>query len=398
MKKTLITISKIILGILAISIPFKAVIYLAGDVIEIYEYTQLKWVALLICAIGFYISGLINSKTSLKIIPLLYVSLLLFIPLRCFYFPLIYFLCLFATISLLLTRKEINRKVKWPSFTLMAGLFIYFLFSQPLIIKPEGIIKKNQYGELTNGNTIWDFSEEKSKLLPESVFIGLNDKELDLKSLKNKTLYISFWATWCGPCRQEKPELEKLKNDFKNNPNIVFIDISVDHNKENWKKFIDSNKPTGIQLISKDYAKTRNLFELPGIPAHIVANSEGKYAKERSIQRAHKLLSDSIYLDGFINKRLPEVAIKQNRLEDFRIIESVKPDSTKVVYYTTTGKNRLLANQLNTLFDIIRKKQNKKFANLLIEKKPISNKDSIIYKVQFYLNNIDPKEIIKQMK
>jgi len=180
---------------LAISIPFKAVIYLASNVIQIYEYTQLKWVALLICSTGFYISGLINSKTSLKTIPLSYISLLLFIPLRSFYFPLIYFLFLFATISLLLTRKEINRKVKWSSFTLMASLFIYFLFSQPLIIKPEGIIEKNQSGELTNGNTIWGFSEEKSKLLPESVFIGLNDKELDLKSLKNKTLYISFWAT-----------------------------------------------------------------------------------------------------------------------------------------------------------------------------------------------------------
>ena len=158
-----------------------------------------------------------------------------------------------------------------------------------MIIKPKGVLEKNQYGELTNGNTIWDFSEEKSNLLPETIFLDLKDSPLDLKSLKSKTLYISFWATWCGPCHLEKPELEKLKATFKNNKDIVFIDISLDHNKSNWKKFIDTNKPNGIQLISKDYAKTRSLFELPGIPAHIVVNSEGKYVKERSIIRAPQI-------------------------------------------------------------------------------------------------------------
>ena len=142
MKKILITISKIILGILSIIIPFKVIAYLLSDVIRIDNYTQLKWVALIICLLGFYISGLINRKTPLKYIPFLYISLLLFIPIGCFYFPLIYFLFLFATISLLLTRKEFRNKTKWVSLILMSGLFIYFLFSQPLIINTEKYVKK----------------------------------------------------------------------------------------------------------------------------------------------------------------------------------------------------------------------------------------------------------------
>ena len=221
MKKTLITVSKIILGILSIILPLIIIVYILTDFIRIYEYDQLKWIALLICALGFYISGLINRKTHLKFIPFLYTSLLIFIPMRCFYFPLIYFLFLFATISLLLTRKEFNSKIKLASIILISGLFIFFLFSQPLIIRQGKIIKKDQYGELINGKTIWDFTEKKSNLLPESVFLNSQSKSFDLKSLKNKTLYISFWATWCGPCRAEKPQLEKLKADFKNNSNIV---------------------------------------------------------------------------------------------------------------------------------------------------------------------------------
>ena len=223
---------------------------------------------------------------------------------RCFYFPLIYFLVLFATISLLITRNEINKTIKLASIGVMSGLFVYFLFSQPLIIRQGKSIKLNQYGELINGKTIWDFTEKKSNILPETVFLDSQSKSFDLKSLKNKTLYISFWATWCGPCRAEKPKLEKLKADFKNNSDIVFIDISVDGDEEKWKKYIESNKPSGIQLISKDYAKTRNLFNLSGIPAHLVVNKKGEFGKARIIENAYSLISDSVHLNKFLQPDL----------------------------------------------------------------------------------------------
>ncbi len=388
MKKTLITISKIILGILSIILPFIIIVYLLTNVVRIYEYDQLKWIALLICTLGFYISGLINKKTPLKLIPFLYISLLIFIPMRCFYFPLIYFLVLFATISLLITRKEVNKTIKMTSITVMSGLFVYFLFSQPLIIRQGESIKIDQYGELINGKTIWDFTGKKSNLLPESVFLDSQSKSFDLKSLKNKTLYISFWATWCGPCRAEKPQLEKLKASFKNNSDIVFIDISVDGDEEKWKEHIESNKPSGIQLISEDYAKTRNLFNLSGIPAHLVVNKKGEFGKARAIENAYSLLSDSIHLNKFINRKLSK---KTNSfdIENYRIVKYVEIDSTNVVYYTTNEKNRLLATELNDYVDTIRKKEKTNFINLLIEKFPTQNNDSIIYKVIFNKSKVE---------
>lgn len=382
MKNILITISKIALGILFIIIPFKIIAYLFSNVILIQDYTLLKWVALLICFLGFYISGLINRKTPLKFIPLLYISLLLFIPIGCFYFPLIYFLFLFATISLLLTRKEFSSKIKWASLVLMSGLFIYFLFSQPLIIAQ---------GNKLNGKTIWDFSSKKSNLLPESIFLDSKNNSFDLKSFKNKTLYISFWATWCKPCLVEKPELDKLKADFKSNPNIVFIDISIDGDKDAWGKYLEKNKPNGIQLISKNEGKTRSLFELSGIPAHLAVNSKWEFAKERTVKKAYNLLSDSVYLNDFINRKLPKDINSANaiNIEDYRFVKYAEVDSIKSVYYTTDGKNRFLAPQINSVLDTIRKKQNVKFTYLQIEKKPIQNIDSIIYNVMIVSSNME---------
>jgi len=180
-----------------------------------------------------------------------------------------------------------------------------------------------------------------------------------------------------------------LKADFKSNSNIVFIDISLDGDTEKWKKHIETNKPTGIQLISKNFGKTRELFELPSIPKHLVVNSKGEFAKERNIEKAYTLLSDSIHLDKFINRKLPKETNTRISSENFRKVKYVEIDSTNLVYYTTNQKNRLLATELNDILDTVRKKDKSNFINLLIEKFPAQNNDSLIYKVLFSKSNLE---------
>jgi thiol-disulfide isomerase/thioredoxin len=54
----------------------------------------------------------------------------------------------------------------------------------------------------------------------------------DLGSKTGKGLILHFWATWCGPCREEMPELVKFVGDTKNDPGVEFLAVSVD---EDWK-------------------------------------------------------------------------------------------------------------------------------------------------------------------
>src|SRR5665647_1565148 len=110
MKSTITTIIKILAGIFSILIPFFLVIYIADNLVIIHDYSILKWVILLIIATGFYVSGLINRKTPIKWLPFLYISLLICIRMRCIYFPFFIFVVLFATISLIITRKEFKKK------------------------------------------------------------------------------------------------------------------------------------------------------------------------------------------------------------------------------------------------------------------------------------------------
>lgn len=383
MKKTFITILKIVAGIVSIIIPFQVFLLLGDNLIIIHNYDRLKWVALIICAIGFYISGLINRKTPIKFIPFLFLSLLLFYPMRCFYFPLIAFLILFATISLFITRNEFHKKYKILSLLLMVGLFIYFLFSQPLIIREGRNINQDFDGNLINGKVIWNFSREKNHQLPNDIFLDTDNNEVKLQAFKNKTVYVSFWATWCKPCLAEKPELEKLKSHFKDNSDIIFIDIILDDSKQNWQNYIDYNKPQGLQLRAKNPAKTRELFKISGIPAHFIISPKGKFKALRPIPVAYDLLSDAIKLDEFIESRPEDIS-------KFKTVEYAKSEYGENEYYTTDGKNRLLEAQINNIIDTLRKRENSNFVYLVIKGTKQDN-DSIIHEVSIRVSDVKIK-------
>jgi len=216
----------------------------------------------------------------------------------------------------------------------MTALFVYFLLSQPLII--------NKQKEFLNVNSVvlWDFSKNKANILPKQTFRDINNNDFQLQSLKNKTVYVAFWATWCKGCLQEKPALEKLKNDFKDSANIVFVDIALD-GEEQWRNYLTKNKPKGIQLISKNEAKTRELFELSGIPEHIIVSPEGHYRKERDIRNAYSILSNRDVLTDFVNGK------ENNKISIEFIIVKITNNTSKTFEIVNVDTTEYFMNKEN---------------------------------------------------
>ena len=183
---------------------------------------------------------------------------------------------LFCIVGLLITRKEINRKIKLPLSIILTFGFIYYLFSQPLILEKEGFGYTGT--NLINARVVWDFSNEMGEIkkLPNQTFFDKNGKEITLNDFKGKNLYITFWATYCGPCILEKPLLEEYKTKYTK-PDLVFIDISLDNNKNKWKSYLEEHNPQGIQLIAKNEADTKIKFGFGGIPYTIIVDTTGVY-------------------------------------------------------------------------------------------------------------------------
>jgi thiol-disulfide isomerase/thioredoxin len=74
----------------------------------------------------------------------------------------------------------------------------------------------------------------------------LEGGKLNLARLKGKVVVLDFWATWCVPCREEHPLLEQVRARFAGNPDVVFLSIDTDENREPVKPFVEKagwNRP-----------------------------------------------------------------------------------------------------------------------------------------------------------
>lgn len=265
-------------------------IFLFVNPFGIYEATTLKWIPVFICIISLFFSGKINKKTPIKLLPILFIPFVIFDLFNYTYFPFILVLIVTGVFTLFITRDDQSVKNKRWAYAGIATIFLFFLFTQPLIIY-DGDYTYDDNGNLTNVNVIWDFSEKRPLKLPSHLLVDTKKADFDMIDIKGKTHFITFWATWCGPCIKDKPELERLKKEFARNSNVEFIDISFDDiDMKKWKQYIEDKQPNGIQLISKSQKQTSRTLNFSGIPMHFIVDSDGSYREYKPFHAAKKAL------------------------------------------------------------------------------------------------------------
>lgn len=124
--------------------------------------------------------------------------------------------------------------------------------------------------------------------------IDQNGNTVNLSSLMGKVIYIDLWATWCGPCMQEMPFFEKLKEKYKDNPAIAFVSLSIESSDGPWKKSLEKRKADGYQWLINRYKL--NAYNIVGIPRILLIDKDFKIVEMSaplpSDTKAVKLLDD----------------------------------------------------------------------------------------------------------
>lgn len=110
---------------------------------------------------------------------------------------------------------------------------------------------------------------------PDFAFKTVNGKSSSLSRYKGKTLVLDFWASWCGPCRKEIPNMKKLYEEYKPR-GVEFLSVSIDAKKEAWQKALSEEKMAWPQGWTADAGKTvMDTYQFGGIPFILVIDKDG---------------------------------------------------------------------------------------------------------------------------
>jgi peroxiredoxin len=115
------------------------------------------------------------------------------------------------------------------------------------------------------------------KQAPDLALPDPDGKTIALSSFRGKWLLVDFWASWCGPCRMENPNVVKAFNEFKNK-NFTILGVSLDKQKDPWQQAIQQDRLAWTHVSDLKFwnSKAVEIFKFEGIPFNILVDPQGK--------------------------------------------------------------------------------------------------------------------------
>lgn len=109
---------------------------------------------------------------------------------------------------------------------------------------------------------------------PAFQLMSSTGKPISLADLKGQVVLINFWASWCGPCRQEMPILDQLYHSYKE-AGFMMIGVNVEPNARDAEKFLKGT-PVSFPILFDPHSQVSSLYQVSGMPSTVIVDRNGK--------------------------------------------------------------------------------------------------------------------------
>jgi thiol-disulfide isomerase/thioredoxin len=146
-------------------------------------------------------------------------------------------------------------------------------------------VDKNLINEIIKKTIEKNLFPEKHVKVNDLIFdfnlLDRNNTFFNTKSIRGKWILIDFWASWCGPCREQLPELRKVYEENRKS-NFEIVGVSIDEEKSKWINTLAKEKLNWINVNENKgfYGKIAVKYNVDALPKNYLINPEGKIIAE----------------------------------------------------------------------------------------------------------------------
>lgn len=142
------------------------------------------------------------------------------------------------------------------------------------------------------GTTPSAYSVDVEQIAPDFTLEALSGPNLRLQEYRGQVVLINFWASWCGPCRQEMPVLDRLHQRYEE-AGFAVLGVNVEGKRAPAEKIAKQSNVSFPVLIDASQSVSKK-YDLEAMPSTVMVDRDGKI---RYIHRGYKPGDESKYLE-----------------------------------------------------------------------------------------------------